>query len=117
MVKEKNIAANIILSIVTCGIYAWVWLSQMVDDVNTISGQEGTSGLKVVLFSIITCGIYLWVWLYKTGDVLDSVRKANGEAPNNQSLIYLVLAIFQLGIVSFALIQSEINRYATKTEE
>ena len=36
----------------------------------------------------------------------------NGEAPSNSGLIYLLCAIFGLGIVAYALIQSELNKVA-----
>ena len=65
-----------------------------------------------IILSIVTCGIYSWIWLYKTGDKVDRIRQMNGELPSNSGLIYLLCAIFGLSIVSYALIQTELNKVA-----
>lgn len=82
------------------------------NDVNTITNDNGTSGGMVILLSIITCNIYYLVWLYNAGKRLDDVRNKNGERTLNQEILYLLLALFGLGIISMCLIQDEINRYA-----
>ena len=113
MIKKKGIAMCIILSIITCGIYGLFWLAGLANDVKKISGDSSaTSGGMLVLLSIITCNIYYLVWVFKAGDTLDRVRVTNGEASGNQGILYLLLSIFGLGIVSYALLQNEINRYA-----
>ena len=66
----------------------------------------------VVILTIVTCGIYGWVWLYKAGEKVDKIKELNGEAPSSSSVIYLLLAIFGLAIVAYALIQSELNKVA-----
>ena len=55
MVKEKNIVTNIILSIVTCGIYGIVWFIQMTDDARDVSGDSTLSGGKAFLLTLVTC--------------------------------------------------------------
>jgi hypothetical protein len=82
------------------------------NDVNTITNDNGTSGGMVILLSIITCNIYYLVWLYNAGKRLDDVRNKNGERTLNQEILYLLLALFGLGLISMCLIQDEINRYA-----
>ena len=49
--------------------------------------------------------------MYRTGVKLDEVAVKNGRAPQNRSILFLLLGIFGLAIVSFAIIQSEINEY------
>ena len=112
MIKNRSIAICIILSIVTCGIYGLYWMASEANDVNTITNDNGTSGGMVVLLSIITCNIYYLVWLYNAGKRLDDVRNKNGERTLNQEILYLLLAVFGLGLISLCLIQDEINRYA-----
>ena len=113
-IKQKSIATCIVFSILTCGIYGLYWLAQMADDVNFITGkQNATSGGMVVLFSIITCNIYWLIWTYQAGDALDAVRGQNNVPSGNLGILYLLLSIFGLGIVTYALLQSEINKYAT----
>jgi len=108
-IKERNIAVCIILSIVTCGIYAIYWLVVMADDLNAVSGHpEDTSGVMVMLLTIITCGIYGWYWLYKAGKKLDEM-----DGTGDNSVLLLILAIFGLSIVDYAIIQDRINKKAT----
>lgn len=113
-ITKRNIATCIILTIVTCGIYGLFWLANLVNDLNTASQAQGeSSGGTVVLLSVVTCGIYSWIWLYKAGEKVNTIKRLNGEAADsNTSIIYLVLALFGLGIVSYYLIQDQLNKVA-----
>lgn len=111
MVKEKNIALCIVLSLVTCGIYGLYWFVTLTDDTNTIAGEPGTSGVMAVVLTIITCGIYGLYWAYKCGEKIDKAHQNRGEAASNGGVLYLILFIFG-GIIAYALIQNEINKFA-----
>lgn len=114
MVEKRSIALCIVLSIVTCGIYAIYWFICMVNEVNLVSDdKEAMSGGVVFLLSIVTCSIYLWVWMYQAGDRLNKAKAMRGM-PTDSSLgiIYLLLSIFGLQIISYALIQNELNKVA-----
>ena len=112
MVQQRNIAVCIILSIVTCGIYGLYWFICLTDDTNNVSGQQGTSGGMALVLVLVTCGIYSWYWMYKQGDKLDDAKAARGMAAGNSGILYLILAIFGFGIVSYALMQNELNKLA-----
>ncbi len=108
MVQQRNIALCIILSFVTCGIYALYWFICLNNDVNTVAKvEDGTSGGMALVLSLVTCGIYALYWTYKQGEKLDSVR-----GTSNSGIIYLVLTIFGLGIVAYALQQDALNKLA-----
>lgn len=112
-IVKKNIALCIVFSIITCGIYSWYWLYSLAEDVNAVANREdGPSGGMVLLFTIITCGIYGWYWLYKAGDALEQERAARGKAQGYLAILFLVLAVVGLGIISYAIMQSELNEYA-----
>lgn len=112
MIKQRNIAVCIILTIVTCGIYGIYWFICLSDDVNTASGTFGTSGAMALLLTIITCGIYSWYWAYKQGEKIDHARMRRGLSSGSNGVVYLLLCIFQLGIVAWALMQNELNQMA-----
>ncbi|MCR5703952.1 MAG: DUF4234 domain-containing protein [Eubacterium sp.] len=113
MITQRNVAVCIILSIVTCGLYGLYWLICLNNDTNTLAGNSnGTSGGVVVLLSIITCGIYLLYWLYKQGETIDQLKTAKGRPSSNSGILYLILAVVGLSIVSYALMQSELNQLA-----
>lgn len=66
-IQERNIAVSIILSFVTCGIYAIYWFISLTDDMGKLSNDSRLSGGKCFLFTLITCGIYGIYWAYLMG--------------------------------------------------
>ena len=108
-----NPAVAVVLSIVTCGIYAIVWLYNVITDMNTaLPRPDDKDPVTVILLTIVTCGIYGLIWVYHAGEKVDQIRQMNGEAPSNSSVLYLVLGLVGLSIVSICLIQSELNKIA-----
>lgn len=112
MIQQRNIAVCIILSLVTCGLYSIYWFICLTNETNEVSGSDGTSGGMAFLFSIITCGIYSLYWMYKQGEKLDAAKAEKGIVSSNSGILYLVLAIFGLGLVSYALMQDSLNKLA-----
>lgn len=112
MDKSKNVGLCVVLTLLTCGIYGFIWMASLANTVNELSGTDNpTSGGKVVLFSLLTCGIYAWFWVYKLGSQLDIIAQNNNKPTNNRSLIFLLLNLVGLGVVTYAIAQSEINGY------
>ena len=84
----------------------------MTDESNSISDEEYSSGAMSLLFTIITCGIYAIYWNYQMGRKLAEAGKKYNLAIADNSILYLFLSIFGLGIVSNCLIQSDLNRFS-----
>lgn len=112
--REKNIVTCILLTIVTCGIYGIIWFVEMTDDVARANNDSELSGGKAFLFTIITCGIYTHYWNYKMGKEMHEAKQKRNIQADDQSILYLVLGIFGLGIVNYCLIQSDLNDMAKK---
>ncbi|MCI8372411.1 MAG: DUF4234 domain-containing protein [Lachnospiraceae bacterium] len=114
-IHERNIVQCILLTVVTCGIYGLIWLVSLADDLNMISEEPNpTSGGLVLVLSIVTCNIYLIYWMYKAGERMNNAKQRRGlPVDSNSGLLYLVLTFFGLGIVSYCLIQSDLNKMAT----
>lgn len=116
-IKKRNVAVAIILSIITCGIYAIYWEVCMVNDINKVKQDESAkSGIVVFLLSLITCSIYWLYWLFKAGEAVDAAKSANGIPTSSRGLVYLLLSIFGLGIVALAILQSDINSLAVSVD-
>ncbi len=113
-IGRRNIAVCIILSIVTCGIYGLYWLYCIVEDLNAAGRQTNdTGGGLVVLLSIVTCDIYLLYWMYKAGGKVNQLHYISGQREDGSlGILYLILTFFGVGIVSYALIQNELNKVA-----
>lgn len=112
MINKKNIALCIVLSIITCGIYGIYWFITMTDDASRANDNPDFSGVKSFLFTIITCGIYAIYWYYKMGKELNEAGQKRNVAISDNSVVYLILGIFGLGIIAYCLIQSDLNKLA-----
>ena len=109
MIQKRNIGLAILFTIITCGIYGLYWFVKITNEANELSGNEGMEGGISLLLVIITCGIYGYFWSYKMGKAMFKAQERLGAQPTDNSILYLVLAIFQLDIISYAIIQSDIN--------
>ena len=109
----RNIVADIILTIITCGLYnLYVQYVQM-KAVNSMLKEEKYSFLLWLLLTFITCGIYHIYHEYrKTQDICACLNLQN----SNEPVVNLILSIFGLSIVADALQQSLINRYYGSNE-
>ena len=113
MIKQRNIALCIVFSIITFGIYALYWFVCLTNDANQESGQtDATSGGVALLLSIVTCNIYGWFWAYKMGEKVDIIKNKNGVPSSNSGILYVLLQVFGLGIIAYALMQDTANKYA-----
>ena len=109
--QKRNIGLCIVLTIITCGIYGIYWFIKIVDELNILSNDKNAqSGGIVFLLSLVTCSIYLFFWMYKAGEQVNRAKSVRGlPTDTNAGVIYLLLTLFGLSIVSYALIQNEIN--------
>ena len=112
MVKNRNIVLQIVLSIVTCGIYGIYWFITLTDDAAAKAGDSEFSGVKAFLLTLVTCGIYGIYWYYKMGKTLKAAGDANGVAVEDNAILYLILGLFGFGIVAYCIMQSDLNKMA-----
>ena len=109
-ITKRDLVVAIILTIVTCGIYAYYWMYKITEETNYLSGDHSMDPTLVVVFSIITCGIYMYYWMYKVGKNITIAQTRNNMVASDNAIIYLILALFGFYIVSLALMQDSINK-------
>ncbi|WP_409346131.1 DUF4234 domain-containing protein [Paenibacillus sp. MBLB4367] len=112
MVQQRNIALAIILSLITCGLYAIYWFIVLTNDVGKVSGDNSFTGGKHFLLTLVTCGIWSFIWAYQVGKQLAEAQRQRGYVISDNSVLYLILTFVGLGIVTYALVQSDINKFA-----
>ena len=61
--------------------------------------------------TLITCGIYSLFWMYQMGNAVETLHDQHGEPRGSAPVVYLLLSLFGLGIVAYALLQNELNKY------
>lgn len=116
-IQERNIAVCIILTIVTCGIYGIVWFISITNDMRVASGNQKLSGGTAFLLTLITCGIYGYYWAYQMGKETTTAQANRGmNAADDKAILYLILQLLGLGIINYALIQSDLNQMATPAQ-
>ena len=107
MLQKRSVATAIVLTIITCGIYGIYWFIKLTDEMNFVTGtQQDTSGGMAFLLTLVTCGIYGYYWAYKMGEKIE----ANQGYSKSRPITYLLLNIFGLSIVTFALLQDTLNK-------
>lgn len=70
---NRSLLTYILLTIVTCGIYAYYFVYTLARDMNIAcenDGEETPGLLMYILLSIITCGFYNLYWDYKIANRL-----------------------------------------------
>ncbi len=110
-IKNRSIVTAIILSLITGGLYGLYWFVCMTDDMALITRDNTTSGVKALIFVFLTCGIYAIYWNYKMGNATAVAIRARGEHSDDKGVLFLILAVFGLGIVNYCLIQDELNKW------
>ncbi|MBO5355856.1 MAG: DUF4234 domain-containing protein [Clostridia bacterium] len=68
---DRSLLIYILLSIVTCGIYNWIFIHELASDVNEMCREDGktTQGLLMfLLLSLVTCGFYAIYWWYAVSE-------------------------------------------------
>jgi hypothetical protein len=83
----------------------------MASDLIEYNGETEGEGPGVeILLGIFTCGIYFYYWYYKMGKRIYNAEIKANNISNDESLLYIILAVFGLRIISNAIIQSKINK-------
>ena len=115
--SERNIAVAIVLSIVTCGIYAIYWFIVLTDDARMAANDNEVPGGGIAfLLTLITCGIYGIYWAYKMGKTLVKAKEKNNLPAEDNSVLYLILQLLGFGIINYALMQNDLNQIARGTK-
>lgn len=112
IVSKRDLVACILLSLFTCGIYGLIWFAGMTDDSNRVSNSNDPSGAMSILLVIITCGFYSIYWYYRMGQKLYIAGQTHNKDISDNSIVYLILGIFGLGMVAQCLMQNDLNKFA-----
>lgn len=108
--EKKNVAVCLILSLITCGIYYLYWVYKMCEQMGELKHTGENDGVKVILLGIITCGIYTMYWTYQTSkDIYYAELDLGMTRVSDNSIINLVLSIFEFHVVAMCIMQASIN--------
>ena len=114
-VNKRSIAASIVLTLITCGIYGLYWIACMANDLNALEdNHEGTTGGMVVVLSIVTCGIYTVYFIYQASKRVYFLFEDYGVRTSDNSTVNLILMIggYIVGgvsLVAYGILQNDMN--------
>ena len=106
-IKKRNIVTCIILSLITCGIYAIYWAIMLAKEAVSVKDPADSGVLEIVL---LLCLPFLGFFLAEKK--MAEGCAAKGIAHDDRSIIYLILGILGLGIVNFCMMQNDLNGLA-----
>ena len=112
MVQQRSVALAVVLAILTCGIYGIYWFIVLTNDIGRISGDPSFTGGKHFLLGLITCGIWYLVWAYQASKHVSEAQRQRGFMYSDNAVLHFVLCIFGFSIITYALLQSEVNKIA-----
>lgn len=104
----SSIIFDILVTIVTCGIYYFFIQHRQIQALNHMLGRPKYSFIKWLLFTIITCGIY---HLYHEYIMAGDIAQVIGEKSSNFQLLMLALAIVGLPMIADAIMQDKLNKH------
>lgn len=104
--EKRDCIKNIILSLVTCGIYGWFWRFQMAKDCVKLKDENDAGTLEAILMIFVPfIGFYLAEKKFAEG------CQARGIEHKDNAILYLIVALL-LPIVNDYLLQTELNKVA-----
>ncbi|MEO8549034.1 MAG: DUF4234 domain-containing protein [Kofleriaceae bacterium] len=95
--KTRSVAGVIILSIVTCGIYAIIWHVKTKNEMN-----ETGADIPTALLLVIPIANLYWVWMWCTG--IEHITKEKMTAP-----VAFLLHVM-LPLIGMAILQDTMNK-------
>jgi hypothetical protein len=104
----RNSATVIVLTVVTCGIYGYIWLYKTSDELRAATGDPTINPTTDILLSLITCGIWYIYAMYRNTKKCFDVFRAMNYQREDKSTIVLICAIFA-GIIAPYFAQEEYN--------
>jgi len=109
-----DMAVCILLLLLTCGVYWYIWIYRTTKYLNSVSSGEQQEPVTQLLLCMFV-PFYSIYWIYKNAQRVDAAAKARGVASDIKTLC-LVLAIF-IPIVAPMMMQDKINNIVKAQRE
>jgi hypothetical protein len=98
----------IVLIVVTCGIYGYIWLYKTSDELRVATGDQSINPATDILLSVVTCGIWYVYAMYRNTKKCYEVFRAMNFPREDKSTIVLICALL-VGILAPYFAQEEQN--------
>lgn len=105
--EEENIAKNVIFTIITFGVYGYIWLYRMSRNIKCLNNDK--SSLTGELLCLLFVPFYMLYWVYTRAKAIKTQADCRNIQIGDSATLYLILSLFGLNIVSIALMQNDLN--------
>lgn len=103
---RRNIGIDLLLTLLTCGLWNLVVQYHQCQTLNTLLRREKYNFWLVLLLSVLTASIYLHVHEYmKSRDFHDLI----GQGESSEPILAACLSVFFMNPASVAILQSRLN--------
>ena len=112
--NRRNIALDLILTVLTCGLWNLVVQYDQIQSLNILMKEEKYNIWKISLYIILTCGIYFIYFEYLKSVDFARHRQPQPElhgADDSDAIIAVILTLFGLPWIYDAILQTKINEY------
>lgn len=104
----SNIALDIILTLITCGIYHLFIQNRKIKALNYILEVPKYSFFMWLVLTIITCSLYN---IYHQYVLTADLEKASNRENSSDPILLAAVSAFGLGIIGDAIFQNKLNGY------
>lgn len=106
-----EVAAGLIYSVFSCGIYNIYWNYRQMEAMNALLGRREFDFGRWALLTLLSCGLYHIYYEYRMGSELHDWLARNDRPVNpNLPVIGLALSAVGLTVLADAVYQSELNK-------
>ena len=105
MIKQRNMVMQVLLMIITLGIYGIYWFYVTSKEMIEYRNLNGSAGLWTVLYILPFVNLYA---VYKQGEAVEALT----EAKINRWIIFILWLVFSPA--SWFITQTELNSRATE---
>ncbi len=110
-IHYASVATNLVLTILTCGIFNLFWNYRQMEACNELLGRDEFSFGMWILLSILTCGIYHFFYQYNMGLAINEIQRGRGlQITEGLPVLSVLAAIFGVGVVADCIHQIELNK-------
>ena len=107
-----KIAKHIFLSVITCGIWLFVWIFHVTKNLNKVQSLEERKPVNELLLCLFL-PFYFVYWLYKNAEYVEFYGAEKGVTVNKISILCFIIGFF-CPLLSTILMQDKINQIVGK---
>ena len=106
--KKRSIAAVVVLTIITCGIYGAYWSYVVCEDLQKESGVSRIPPILTLLLFLFFSSAGGALLGLDCNATINEIKTKRGLPTTDNNLLWIILGVF-IPVVTIALAQSEIN--------